>query len=596
MDTNMNRPSYTPLLFFFSRFKLMYVAIMVLVVPVSVLEGASVAAFLPLFTTMLGDTQENVGGIAGFAAKAVDLLPMPSAFGAAALLLIAIFFFKTVGILARDLLVTYTGAKIMYSVKQEIIERYSTTEFQFILDNQQGTLIYRGIMTPNTVSRLHLIFTQFLTSLMKVMSIGVVLVFLLPYLTLALVGLGLVYYVFLHYVSKRFSFRLGQERVQASTEQAIIANEFINGFRQIISFDTARRWTARFAHQNRLYSELFAKDLAWRMVPRPLLELSAISLLLGFVVFLKVSSQETSTADLVPLGVFAVALVQILGPLSNLVGTRLQIMSGLPDLQIAHQILTSSAPPRREGHQTITSFKEAIVFQDVSFAHKGRKVLLDNVNMTFEKGKVTAIVGPSGSGKTTLINLILGLFDPSDGRITVDGVPLEDLTHESWLGRLGLVSQDPFIYNTTIEENIRFNRSGHTKYEIIQAATTAVAHDFISEFPQRYDTTVGDQGIKLSGGQQQRICIARAVLASPEILIFDEATSSLDSIAEKQVQQAIDRASTNRTVIVIAHRLSTIRHADKIIVIDNGAVIEQGTHEELLTKKGHFSRQVGASV
>ena len=242
------------------------------------------------------------------------------------------------------------------------------------------------------------------------------------------------------------------------------------------------------------------------------------------------------------------------------------------------------------------SFKEGIVFEDVSFAHKDREALIDNVSMTIEKGKVTAIVGRSGSGKTTLINLILRLFEPSHGRITVGGLALRDLTHETWLDRIGFVSQDPFITNNTIEENIRFNRVGHSQEDVIRAATIANANDFISEFPQGYNTLAGDRGIRLSGGQQQRICIARAVLDSPEILIFDEATSSLDSLSESQVQVAIDSASTNRTVIMIAHRLSTIRHADKIIVLDNGKVVEQGTHQELLSGQGHYSRQVAAST
>jgi ABC-type multidrug transport system fused ATPase/permease subunit len=232
----------------------------------------------------------------------------------------------------------------------------------------------------------------------------------------------------------------------------------------------------------------------------------------------------------------------------------------------------------------------------VSFAHKDRATFLDQVNMSFGKGQITAIVGPSGSGKTTLINLILGLFQPSHGRITIDGTPLQCLTHASWLGRIGFVSQDPFTFNTTIEENIRFSRKGHSRETVVQAATIANAHDFISELPDGYDTVVGDRGIKLSGGEQQRVCIARAVIESPEILIFDEATSSLDPLSEKQVQEAIDIASAGRTVIVIAHRLSTIRNADKIIVLDNGRVVEQGTHQELLTRQGEYSRQVSASI
>jgi ABC-type multidrug transport system fused ATPase/permease subunit len=268
----------------------------------------------------------------------------------------------------------------------------------------------------------------------------------------------------------------------------------------------------------------------------------------------------------------------------------------LPDVQVAHKVLTQAVPARHEGHLQLPSFEDKISFEEVSFAHRNRDVLMDKVTMVFERGKVTAIVGPSGSGKTTLINLILGLFDPSEGNITVDGISLQDLTHETWLSRIGFVSQEPFITNNTITENIRFNQEGHSFEDIEKAAIVANAHNFINEFPEGYNTITGDRGIRLSGGQQQRLCIARAVLGSPEILIFDEATSSLDSIAEKQVQEAIDAASANRTVIIIAHRLSTIRRADKIIVLDNGKVVEQGTHQELLENDGQYSRQVAASI
>ena len=592
----MNSPSYGAILYFLSRHKLMYGAILAVALPVSVLEGFSVAAFFPLFSTMLGDSGESPGGLGAIISNVAQLLPISSPLGAAALLLIIVFLAKNAGILIRDLLVAYTSAKILYNVKQQILERYSGAEYQFMVDNQQGALIYKGLAAPSSVSSLHMVLMQMIISLMKVVSITVVLLSLLLYPALAFIGLALVYYWAIHYISKKVSFTLGQGRVKAGTEEIVITNEFLNGFRQIISFNMARRWVERFEQQNRTYSELYAKDLAWRVVPRPFLELSVLGLVLGLVLLLKANSPGTFAEDLAALGIFAVALVQILPPLNALGGTRLQIMGGLPNVQLAHQILTSSVPARREGHREITSLENAVVFEDVSFTHNGRDPLLEQLNMTLVKGEVTAIVGPSGSGKTTLINLILGLFQPSAGRITVDGVPLQELTHESWLGRIGFVSQDPFVYNTTIEENIRFNRSGHSKEDLMRAATIANAYNFVSELPEGFDTLVGDRGIKLSGGQQQRICIARAVLDSPEILIFDEATSSLDSIAERQVQQAIDSASAHRTVIIIAHRLSTIRHADKIIVIDNGKVIEQGTHEELLTSNGHYSRQVAASV
>jgi subfamily B ATP-binding cassette protein MsbA len=195
-----------------------------------------------------------------------------------------------------------------------------------------------------------------------------------------------------------------------------------------------------------------------------------------------------------------------------------------------------------------------------------------------------------------MVNLILGFFEPSEGHILIDGVPLHEYRLETWLRRIGFVSQDPFIYHATIAANIKFGRNGFSWQSVRKAAEIANAQEFISELPQGYEAVVGDRGMKLSGGQQQRIAIARAVLHDPEILIFDEATSSLDTISEKLVQQAIENISKGRTVIIIAHRLSTIRHADKIVVLDQGRVIEEGTHQELLGGHGRYFELVALST
>ena len=592
----MNQPRYGAMFYFLGQFKFLYALILGVTLVVSVLESLSVAAFLPLFSSLLGGSSNNSGGVVNLINGSVGLLPISSPIVAASVILVVVFLLKTIGILTRDLMVAYAGAKVLYSVKKRIMERYSAADYQFMLDSQQGALIYNSLGAPASVSGQLSTLSMMITTFLKIIAIGFVLVAILPKAAMAFIALGVVYYLGIHYISRRISFSIGQGRARASTQQNIIANEFISGFRQIVTFNMAGWWEKRFDRENKIYSELYFKALSLQAIPRPMLELSALALLLGFVLILKLTSPGTIAEDLAGLGVFAVAMVQILPALNSFGGSRLRLLTQLPDVQIAHQVVTQAVPLRHEGTQQLGSLQNAIVFEDVSFAHKDREILLDRVNMSFEKGKVTAIVGPSGSGKTTLINLILGLFQPSEGQITVDGTPLKDLTYDTWLGRIGFVSQDPFTFNTTIEENIRFSREEHSRESVVKAAIIANAHDFISELPQGYDTLVGDRGMKLSGGEQQRVCIARAVIASPEILIFDEATSSLDSLSEKQVQEAIDKASSGRTVIMIAHRLSTIRNADKIIVLDNGRIVEQGTHQELLSKQGEYSRQVEASI
>jgi ABC-type multidrug transport system fused ATPase/permease subunit len=592
----MNQPRYGAMFYFLGQFRFLYALILAVTLIVSVLESLSVAAFFPLFSSLLGDGSNSSGGVVKLINSSVGLVPISSPIVAASVILIGVFLLKTIGILIRDLLVAFAGAKVLYSVKRRIMERYSAADYQFMLDSQQGSLIYNSLGAPTSVSGQLSTLSLMITTFLKIIAISTVLVAVLPKAAIAFIGLGVVYYFVIHFISRRISFSIGRGRARASTEQNIIANEFISGFRQIVTFNMARWWENRFDRENKIYSELYFKALTLQAIPRPLLELSALGLLLGFVMVLKLTSPGTFAEDLASLGVFAVAMVQILPALNSFGGSRMRLLTELPNVQIAHQVVTQAVPQRHEGTEELGPLNNAIVFEDVSFAHKDRENLLDRVNMSFEKGQITAIVGPSGSGKTTLINLILGLFQPSGGKITIDGTPLKDLTHETWLGRIGFVSQDPFTFNTTIEENIRFSREEHSREKVVQAAIIANAHDFISELPQGYDTIVGDRGMKLSGGEQQRVCIARAVIDSPEILIFDEATSSLDSLSERQVQEAIDKASAGRTVIMIAHRLSTIRNADKIIVLDNGSIVEQGTHQELLNMHGEYSRQVGASV
>jgi len=216
--------------------------------------------------------------------------------------------------------------------------------------------------------------------------------------------------------------------------------------------------------------------------------------------------------------------------------------------------------------------------------------VLDRVSAIFTCGKTTAIVGPSGSGKSTMVDLVIRLFDPTAGRITVDGVDLQAYDVTSWLNAIGFVSQDTFIFHGSIQENIGFSRPDATFEEIVEAAKLANAHAFISAMPEGYETVVGDRGVKLSGGQRQRIAIARAILRDPQILILDEATSALDTMSERQVQKAIEQVSRNRTVIVVAHRLSTVMSADKIVVLDSGKVVEEGTHRELTARQGLYWR------
>jgi subfamily B ATP-binding cassette protein MsbA len=239
--------------------------------------------------------------------------------------------------------------------------------------------------------------------------------------------------------------------------------------------------------------------------------------------------------------------------------------------------------------KNITHVRGEVVVKDLWFSYEGEKEVLKGISFTAEAGKTVALVGPSGAGKTTLLNLIPRFYDPQKGAIYVDGVNIQDVKFKSLREHISIVPQEVHLFGTTIRENIIYGKLDATEEEIIQAAKAANAHEFIMETENKYDSMIGEKGVKLSGGQRQRLAIARAILKNPEILLLDEATSSLDSESEAQVQEALIRLMENRTTFVIAHRLSTVQHADHILVMDEGSIVEEGTHLELIEKKGLYS-------
>ncbi|MCH2666132.1 ATP-binding cassette domain-containing protein, partial [bacterium] len=237
----------------------------------------------------------------------------------------------------------------------------------------------------------------------------------------------------------------------------------------------------------------------------------------------------------------------------------------------------------------LDGLRDAIVFDKVSFSYdRASGPALRDVSIRFAAGQTTALVGASGAGKSTLVDLIPRFYDISQGSIQIDGIDLRSLDIADWRARIGFVSQDPFLFSTTIRDNIAFGCPGATTSDAEAAAERANASEFIARLPEGLDTPIGDRGVMLSGGQRQRIAMARAILRDPQLLILDEATSALDAVSEKLFQQALARLSQDRTVLVIAHRLSTIVDADRVVVLSNGSVTEQGTHQDLLDRKGDY--------
>ena len=286
---------------------------------------------------------------------------------------------------------------------------------------------------------------------------------------------------------------------------------------------------------------------------------------------------------------FLVALVAFNGSFKKLSGIGVYLTQLSVSLERLMALFRLQPTVREAAHPApLKAFTRALEFRDVSFSY-GHGLVLDHISFTLRRGQRLGLAGESGSGKSSLINLLFRFYDPTGGRIEIDGVPLPELSLADLRLQLALVSQDILLFNTTVAENIGLGKSGATRDEIIAAARAAYAHDFIEALPQGYDTPLGERGLRLSGGQRQRVAIARAFIRNAPILVLDEATASLDSQAEAEVQKAIDHLAENRTVICVAHRLSTLRSMDQILVMEKGRIIECGAFDQLLTQRGVFT-------
>jgi ABC-type multidrug transport system fused ATPase/permease subunit len=288
---------------------------------------------------------------------------------------------------------------------------------------------------------------------------------------------------------------------------------------------------------------------------------------------------------------YVVSMFSLFKPAKELGQIHIKLQEGIAASERVFEVLdTPETIMDNHDARAVVRFTHAIRFEKVSFQYDSKEPVLREIDFEVRQGEVVAVVGPSGAGKTTLFNLLPRFYDPQRGRITIDDCDIRGLTLKSLRGLMGIVTQETYLFHDTVRSNIAYGLSEVEDRKIVDAAAMANAHEFISSFPEKYETVVGSRGMRLSGGQRQRIAIARALLRNPQILLFDEATSALDTESERQVQEAIDRLLVGRTTLVIAHRLSTIKHADRIIVLDKGEIVEQGSHDELMEREGLYHR------
>ena len=491
---------------------------------------------------------------------------------------------------SRNFIMAHLGQSLIFDMRSHVYAHLQKLSLKYFEDRQTGDIMSRVVNDVNSLERV--IVDPILGLLTDIFSLAWILYFCLTWdwvLTLiALVAVPLL--IVITYFFGGILRRNFRKLRQVIGELNGLLQDSLSGIRVIKGFAREEYEQQRFDNKSRETYKLNVKLAKLFAGFRPIIEsLNQV----GTIVVLFYGSMKVFRGEMEP-GVFIIFfqyLPRLYGPLTGLSRFYNHLQQALASSERVFEVLDTE-PDVKESENAIELSRIVgnVQFRNVHFSYDGKTEVLSDINIQSEPGQMIAFVGPSGAGKTTLTNLIPRFYDPIQGEIFIDGHNLKDIKSESLRKQIGIVLQEPFLFNDTIKNNIAYGKIGATDEEIIEAAKAANAHEFIMEFPEKYETLVGERGVKLSGGQKQRISIARAILADPRILILDEATSSVDSETEILIQKAINNLVQNRNTFVIAHRLSTIRNADLIIVLDQGKIVEMGAHDELLAKGGLYTR------
>ncbi len=506
------------------------------------------------------------------------------------LLLIVLFSVQAVGSFLQSYFLGVVGERIVARMRSELFARLVTLSLDFYVTARVGELVSR---LSNDVTQVRTMLTQTITNLLaaSVGLIGSIVILFLLSPTLLLVVLVLAPAL----IGVAFAFGRPLQRVSTQVQDELAratttAEEALSGIRIVKSFVREDWETRRYTTDLDRVVARATRLALWRAL------FGAVMTFVGFgaiAVLLWYTGRQVieGTLAIGTLTSFLLYGVSIAANLASIAGQYGQLREGSGAVQRVFELLDTE-PTILDPVPALPLPPVAgrISLERLSFGYLADRPVLRGIDLDIAPGEIVALVGPSGSGKTTLCNLIPRLWDVTDGAIRIDGIDIRDVGVQSLRNQVGLVPQEATLFGGTIRENIAYGRLDATEAEIIEAARAASAHEFIAELPDGYETPLGDRGARLSGGQRQRIAIARAILKDPRILLLDEATSSLDNESERTVQAALNRLMVGRTTLIVAHRLSTIRAAHRIAVLDDGWLVELGTHDELLARNGLYAR------
>ncbi len=505
-----------------------------------------------------------------------------------ALVLLGLFIIRAVLQFFHSYFSHVASWKLVTRVRNIIYDHFQKLSMSYYSDKQTGQLMSRVVNDTATFENLiaHAV-PELATSIITLLGVFLILIFINPTLTF-LVMIPIPFIALLSVILRKIRRHFRQGQAKIAELNAVLQDNF-SGMKEIQVFNKQEYELERVSKKTDEHSTALLKALFYSAILHPsvnmISSIGTIIVLIGGPI-LAVKS-DLLISDVVA---FLLYLNLFYTPIATLARVIEDIQLSLAGAERVFEVLdTDSDIKDKQGATDVGRLNGELEFKNVYFSYKNDIPVLEDVSFKVEAGQMLAIVGPTGVGKTTISALITRFYDVKSGSITIDGINTTDMTLESLRNQLSLVLQDVFLFNGTIAENISYGCGGATQKEIEEAAKVAYIHDYIESLPEKYETVIGERGVRLSGGQKQRISIARSVLRDSPILIMDEATSSVDTETETEIQKAINKIAGTRTLIVIAHRLSTVKLADKIIVLVNNKIAEEGKHDELIEKNGVYT-------